>query len=346
MRRSTFHSILLGGLVGCGILVPITLFGAPGTTPKLAPGGTTKPGAAPITQPGLAFRLPANAKKATTKLVPRLPNAPVSTRVAGKPWLETLRPKCFVGSDCYMKTYEVPQRTAGQRAVPGVFLSFYEVGTSPTDTRLTPTVWSKSLMGFKPHANMHPAQRYAVLLRDAQGKALSNAVTFEIAAYPDPRQHPDFDQDGEPSIGAGGLDCDDTDNRRSPPRTEVGDLQDLDEDCESSTFGARDADRDGYPDASACNYQIAGSGLDSYLLWVCGSDCDDTKPAIKPGEMMCDTRDLSIIFVCKEQPSWSVDPRTTAGDGFFEPYPCDYFAPGARCVQQPNGRGVCQVMPQ
>jgi hypothetical protein len=196
MRRKPIQWVLLSSLLGAGLLVPWTLMGAPGSTaPKVVPGGGVKP-VAPITQPALNSKLPANAKKAKTTLVPRLPNAPTTARVPGKPWLEGLRPKCFVGAHCYIKTFDVPQRAVGQQAVPGVFLSFYEVGTAPTDTRLTPTAWSKNLLAFKPHANMHPGQRYSVLLRDAQGKALSNGVTFEIATPPDPRQHPDFDQDG------------------------------------------------------------------------------------------------------------------------------------------------------
>jgi hypothetical protein len=64
---------------------------------------------------------------------------------------------------------------------------------------------------------------------------------------------PDKDGDGEDSIACGGADCDDNDRNRAPARTEVCDANDVDEDCDPTTFGKRDADNDGYFDAQCRN---------------------------------------------------------------------------------------------
>lgn len=64
---------------------------------------------------------------------------------------------------------------------------------------------------------------------------------------------PDKDGDGERSIECGGADCDDNDRNRAPARTEVCDERDVDEDCNPTTFGDRDLDRDGYIDANCKN---------------------------------------------------------------------------------------------
>ena len=90
----------------------------------------------------------------------------------------------------------------------------------------------------------------------------------------------DVDDDGEDSIGCGGADCDDDDARRSAMRSEVCDAADLDEDCDPSTFGVRDADGDGSPDARCCNGE------------VCGDDCDDMAQSVHPNAVeACDGRD-------------------------------------------------------
>ena len=95
---------------------------------------------------------------------------------------------------------------------------------------------------------------------------------------------PDQDGDGFDSTSCGGTDCDDTDANRSPSRTEVCDPANIDEDCNATTFGDRDVDEDGHPDAACCN--VGGSGL------RCGTDCDDTRPTINPeAPEVCDGRD-------------------------------------------------------
>ncbi len=78
----------------------------------------------------------------------------------------------------------------------------------------------------------------------------------------------DADVDGDGVTGCDN-DCDDADDQRYPGASEICDTDD--EDCDSVTVGTRDADGDGYISAACCN-----GG-------VCGTDCDDAVPAIKPG---------------------------------------------------------------
>ncbi len=91
---------------------------------------------------------------------------------------------------------------------------------------------------------------------------------------------PDADGDRHDSVTCGGDDCDDADSHRAPGLTEVCDVAGLDEDCDPSTFGIRDADGDTYADATCCN----GTR--------CGPDCDDTSSGAHPGlAETCDLRD-------------------------------------------------------
>ena len=84
----------------------------------------------------------------------------------------------------------------------------------------------------------------------------------------------DADGDGSVSMAFGGDDCDDNDAGRFPGNTEVCDAGHVDEDCDSLTFGFRDGDGDGFPDASCCN-MYRGS-------LRCGSDCDDHVAFVHP----------------------------------------------------------------
>jgi len=79
---------------------------------------------------------------------------------------------------------------------------------------------------------------------------------------------PDVDGDGHDSIACGGGDCDDDDAQRNPGNMEICDASDVDEDCDPVTYGFRDADMDGDPDARCCNGEN------------CGSDCDDMRPGV------------------------------------------------------------------
>jgi hypothetical protein len=87
---------------------------------------------------------------------------------------------------------------------------------------------------------------------------------------------PDDDGDSHASSACGGDDCDDADPHAFPDNPELCDPADHDEDCDPSTFGARDRDGDGFADAACCN--VAPGGARS-----CGPDCDDGLTAYHPG---------------------------------------------------------------
>ncbi len=95
----------------------------------------------------------------------------------------------------------------------------------------------------------------------------------------------DADGDGVRSTACGGSDCDDTDPERFPGHPEVCDVAGHDEDCDPTTFGVRDSDADGEPDAACCN--TASSGTTH-----CGNDCDDTRASVNPVAVeVCNGRD-------------------------------------------------------
>ena len=90
----------------------------------------------------------------------------------------------------------------------------------------------------------------------------------------------DADGDGERAPECGGNDCDDSDPARAPGNAEVCDDNDVDEDCDPTTFGDRDLDSDGLIDAMCCNGR------------TCGRDCDDSRPGTNPDSPeVCDQRD-------------------------------------------------------
>ncbi|MEM6959614.1 MAG: putative metal-binding motif-containing protein, partial [Myxococcota bacterium] len=95
----------------------------------------------------------------------------------------------------------------------------------------------------------------------------------------------DADGDGIDSIDCGGADCDDADRNRFPGNAEVCDLEMHDEDCDPESFGYRDRDSDGFPDALCCNLAADGEP-------ICGNDCDDLLGAVHPTEAeSCDELD-------------------------------------------------------
>jgi hypothetical protein len=92
----------------------------------------------------------------------------------------------------------------------------------------------------------------------------------------------DGDGDGRISLACGGDDCDDEDERVHPGRTEVCDLDGLDEDCDPTTVAgpADDADDDGFDSDRCCN----GA--------TCGDDCDDALSNVNPDTSeVCNGRD-------------------------------------------------------
>ncbi len=100
---------------------------------------------------------------------------------------------------------------------------------------------------------------------------------------------PDADGDGVNAMECGGDDCDDSDERRFPGNTEVCDVDGVDEDCDETTFGSRDIDRDGQIDATCCN----GDN--------CGTDCDDLRASVSTtGTEACDGFDNDCDGVTDE----------------------------------------------
>ena len=67
-----------------------------------------------------------------------------------------------------------------------------------------------------------------------------------------------------------GDDCDDADPLAYTGATEVCDAAGRDEDCDSATYGTRDADGDSSIDIRCCN------------ATTCGSDCDDMRSSVHP----------------------------------------------------------------
>ncbi len=86
----------------------------------------------------------------------------------------------------------------------------------------------------------------------------------------------DADGDGVDALECGGTDCDDADPFRFPGNPEVCDADNRDEDCDPTTFGGRDADRDTFQDASCCNADASGT-------LQCGMDCQDDRAGVFPG---------------------------------------------------------------
>ena len=86
----------------------------------------------------------------------------------------------------------------------------------------------------------------------------------------------DADGDGFDAIACGGADCDDTNPNRYPGNAEVCDEANVDEDCDPTTYGARDVDRDGFDSAACCNLQEDGE-------LACADDCSDARRDVRPG---------------------------------------------------------------
>ena len=140
---------------------------------------------------------------------------------------------------------------------------------------------------------------------------------------------PDADEDGVADAACRGVDglplgsdCDDDDPNRFPGNPEVCDSGNVDEDCDTSSFGAVDADGDGLYDGGCCNLE----GLDL----VCGTDCDDSNAAIGYGSQRCSggPNEPGELEICQVDGTWVTSACLTT----------------SLCEDQPNGTGVC-VLP-
>jgi hypothetical protein len=115
----------------------------------------------------------------------------------------------------------------------------------------------------------------------------------------------DVDGDGVVALACGGEDCDDTDSDVNPSAPEICDVGDVDEDCDPSTFGTRDADEDGAIDAACCNGDR------------CGTDCDDTRGSVRPGATeACNGRDDDCDGPVDEGLTVAIYGRDCDRDGF------------------------------
>jgi len=122
----------------------------------------------------------------------------------------------------------------------------------------------------------------------------------------------DTDGDGELPIECGGADCDDNDPARYPGNMEICDAMDRDEDCDPRTFGFRDNDMDGAPDALCCNEAADGTRM-------CGADCNDANAVVGGSAIeACDTLDNDCDGMVDEM-VLSTYWEDGDGDGFGDP---------------------------
>lgn len=120
---------------------------------------------------------------------------------------------------------------------------------------------------------------------------------------------PDIDGDGAADAACGGTDCDDTNPNRAPGLSEICDAIERDEDCDPTTFGVRDDDGDGSPDARCCNRDASGNA-------TCGVDCDDADPTVSPRSVeVCDNKDNDCDGTIDEDAAPATWYRDVDGDG-------------------------------
>lgn len=286
-----------------------------------------------VTIPPSAVKLPAGLER-----LPNVPLVPRFTPISRPTILRTARYSnfCFINKPCQLRVAGFGSSQAGR------FIAMGDPKLAPKPLNMMVKEWHDEYVTFVPLVIVRDKDEWAngktrqvtITLRDAGGNALSNAFSLAVGLTP---PSIDADGDGRKSEDTGGDDCDDRDSKRFPGNTEVADEDDHDEDCDYKTFGLVDRDGDGFPDARSCNYDP------NEHAWYCGNDCDDTNPAVYPGEMVCDPRSPTTIFVCgtsRTLPNrWTRDPREPGG--FWEAYDCGSVRAGSKCLAQPNGRGVC-----
>lgn len=131
--------------------------------------------------------------------------------------------------------------------------------------------------------------------------------------------------DSQGVLHAQGQDCDDRRTNVNPMATDA--CNGIDDNCDGAIddYAPRlyvDMDLDGHGDGSvppmrACPGEPGFSTL--------GNDCDDTNPAIEPGDMICVTDGQPTVLMCNDS-------------GQYQPTSCPE---GLVCVTQTAGNGVC-----
>ncbi|HWB79635.1 MAG TPA: putative metal-binding motif-containing protein [Nannocystaceae bacterium] len=134
--------------------------------------------------------------------------------------------------------------------------------------------WNAQSLAVKVPGTVPANTFHRLTIVDAKGRATSNSVRVFVGTSSSCAL--DEDGDGYEAIACGGDDCDDQDANRYNGNIEVCDNDNHDEDCDPHTFGYRDGDGDGHPDALCCN-------SDGERLW-CGDDCDDAQPSVHPDQ--------------------------------------------------------------
>jgi hypothetical protein len=139
---------------------------------------------------------------------------------------------------------------------------------------ITAAGWGAQKLTLKVPASVPGNSFHKLTIVDEKHRRVSNSIRVFVA-------HPagcslDDDKDGHVANACGGDDCDDGDANRYPGNSEVCDDKAHDEDCDTSTFGFRDSDMDGWPDLRCCNQ--ASSEM------ICGSDCDDARSWVHPAQ--------------------------------------------------------------
>jgi alpha-tubulin suppressor-like RCC1 family protein len=119
---------------------------------------------------------------------------------------------------------------------------------------------------------------------------------------------PNKDKDGFKAIACGGTDCDDNNFMIHPGAVEVCDSAGVDEDCDPTTFGNVDADKDGEVSAECSNTDPV-----THTPYR-GTDCDDHNPTINHnGTETCDYVDNDCDTFIDEEPPTLKTPHKDHG---------------------------------
>lgn len=150
--------------------------------------------------------------------------------------------------------------------------------------------------------------------RDADGDGFGSDDCYNI------------DNDG--NIRARGRDCDDFHTNVNPMATDA--CNGIDDNCDGAV--------DDYAPTQYVDWDLDGHGDPNESMKVCAgtagfselsNDCDDTNPAIEPGDIVCVTDGGTAVLMCDSS-------------GQYQPTSCP---DGLVCVTQTAGNGVCVPQP-